>query len=162
MHWLNLKILPMLTIAAAVAGCSSSSQAASGSEADRNGALLADKHYLAALHREFVETSGKDYVEFRRGSAVLDPPARFRLERQALWLDAYPMIAVRLVASGDGFGRIADRRIAMARGRAVRDYLIEVGVRDHQLARIDVAAPSAGPKQRVTTQIDPSRSASNE
>lgn len=119
-----------------------------------NTAQLADPQLLAELSGEFVETAGKDYVEFRTGSSVLDPAAQFRLERQALWLRAYPMIAVRLTATGDGQEQIADRRLAMARGSAVQSYLMKWGVRDYQITGIDVAPAPPRQRQRVSTRID--------
>lgn len=101
-------------------------------------------------------------MEFKKGSAVLGPSAEFRLERQAIWLRAYPMISVRLVASGDGLERVADRRLAMARGVAVRKHLTDFGVQPHQISGIDVAAPTNQGKQVVSTKLDPMQSASYE
>lgn len=161
MFLFNLKILATGIAAAALLGCSSPSQGANDSSASAQNALLADEQYLAALRDEFVETAGKDFVEFRKGSASLDQAAQFRLERQALWLRAYPMISVRLAATGDGLERIADRRLAMARGNAVQKYLIEVGVQSHQISRIDVAPAPSRHQQRVTTEIDIIQSAHN-
>jgi outer membrane protein OmpA-like peptidoglycan-associated protein len=162
MRWFNLKMLATGIGAAALLGCSSPSEGANDSVASVQDAVLADEQHLSALRDEFIETAGKDFVEFKEGSAALDPAAQFRLERQALWLRAYPMISVRLAATGDGIERIADRRLAMARGNAVRKYLIEVGVQNHQVETIDVASAPPRQKRRVTTQIDFIQSSRNE
>jgi outer membrane protein OmpA-like peptidoglycan-associated protein len=139
---------------AALVGCSSPSQGANETASRHENLMLADEEYLDTLRDEFVEISGKDYVEFTRGSATLQPSARFRLERQAVWLRAYPMVSVRLVTGGDGMERIPDRRLAIARAEAVQQYLIEVGVQTHQISGVDIAPPDRDRRQRVTTKLD--------
>ena len=126
-----------ITVAALV-GCSSPSQGANETATNSPSRVLADDQHLASLREEFVEVSGKDFVEFAKGSAALSPAAEFRLERQALWLRAYPMISVRLVASGDGLERVSDRRLAMARATAVQRHLALVGVGEHQISGIEL------------------------
>lgn len=140
---------------AALVGCSSPSQGANETVPNGHSRVLADEQYLATLRAEFVEVSGKDFIEFTKGSAALSPAAEFRLERQALWLRAYPMISVRLVASGDGLERVSDRRLAMARAHAVQKHLVLVGIRAHQISAIDVEPAQSGNRQRVLTKLDP-------
>jgi outer membrane protein OmpA-like peptidoglycan-associated protein len=147
---------------AALLGCSSPSQGANETVSSGPNRVLADDQYLAALRGEFVEVSGKDFVEFAKGSAVLSPAAEFRLERQALWLRAYPLISVRLVASGDGLERVSDRRLAMSRATAVQKHLVLVGVGEHQISGIDVEPAQSGNRQRVLTEIDLIQSAKDE
>ena len=147
---------------AALLGCSSPSQGANETVSNGPDRVLADEQYLTTLRDEFVEVSGKDFVEFAKGSAVLGPAAEFRLERQALWLRAYPMISVRLVASGDGLERISDRRLAMARATAVQRHLVRVGVGEHQISGIDLEPAQSGNRRRVLTEIDLIQSAKNE
>lgn len=147
---------------AALVGCSSPSQGANETVSNGPNRELADDRYLVTLREEFVEVSGKDFVEFAKGSAALSPAAEFRLERQALWLRAYPMISVRLVASGDGLERVSDRRLAMARATAVQRHLVLVGVGEHQISGIDVEPARSGNRQRVLTEIDPIQSATDE
>lgn len=148
--------------AVALVGCSAPTHGANETVASELNATLADEKYMSELHKEFVEISGKDFVEFTRGSAVLSAAAEFRLERQALWLRAYPMVSVRLVASGDGLERIGDRRLAMARARAVERHLILVGVEAHQISGIDIEPAQNGNRQRVLTAIDLIQSAGDE
>ena len=140
--------------AAALMGCSSPSRGANETVSTGPNIVLADDQYLTTLRDEFVEISGKDFVEFAKGSAVLSPSAEFRLERQALWLRAYPMISVRLVASGDGIERVSDRRLAMARATAVQRHLVLVGVGEHQISGVNVEPAKSGNKQQVLTEID--------
>lgn len=156
------KFLSASIVAVAVVGCSLPSQGANETISSGSDSVLADDRYLATLRGEFVEISGKDFVEFAKGSSVLSPMAEFRLERQALWLRAYPLISVRLVASGDGLERVSDRRLAMARAQAVQKYLVLVGVGEHQISGIDVEPASSGNKRSVVTKIDLIQSAKDE
>ena len=116
---------------------------------------IADEEYLAELRGEFLETSGRDYIDFERGVAILSPSAKFRLERQALWLRAYPMVSVRLVASGDGAERVNDRRLALKRASAVQRYLVKVGIPEHRFAGVEISPSQSGSRQRVITRLDP-------
>ena len=158
----NAKFWPACIAVAALVGCSSPSQGANETVSNGPYRVIADDQYLATLRDEFVEVSGKDFVEFAKGSAVLSPAAEFRLERQALWLRAYPMMSVRLLASGDGLERISDRRLAMARAIAVQRHLVLVGVGEHQISGIDVEPAQTGNRRRVMTQIDLIQSAAHE
>lgn len=160
MFRLNSKIIAACALTAALIGCSSQSQGAD--DVKGRNAVFADEQYLTVLRDDFLEVSGKDFVEFEKGSATLSPSAEFRLERQAIWLRSYPMISVRLVASGDGLERIADRRLALARAQAVQKHLTVAGVESHQISGIEVAAPATRSRPRVTTKLDPIQSAENE
>jgi outer membrane protein OmpA-like peptidoglycan-associated protein len=140
-------------VAAATMACSSTSGEANDATDQDQRLQLKDREYLEALRKEFLEVSGKDYVEFEKGSSELGPSSQFRLERQAIWLRSYSTIAVRLEASGDGIERVEDRRLAMARALAVREHLIEAGVPGHQVVAIDVAEPGSR-RQQVLTRID--------
>lgn len=140
-------------VAAATMACSSTSgETNDATELDQR-LQLKDREYLEALRKEFLEISGKDYVEFEKGSSKLSPTSQFRLERQAIWLRAYSTVRVRLEASGDGLEQVEDRRLAMARALSVREHLIEAGVPGHQVAAIDVAKPGSR-RQQVLTRID--------
>ena len=140
--------------AAALVGCSSPSRGANETVSNGPNKVFSDDQYLTTLREEFIEVSGKDFVEFAKGSAVLSSAAEFRLERQALWLRANPMISVRLVASGDGLERVSDRRLALARAEAVQKHLVLVGVGEQQISGIDVEPIQSGNRQRVLTEID--------
>lgn len=155
----NARFWAACVAVAALVGCSSPSQGADEAVPDGTNSVLADDRYVAALREEFVEISGKDFVEFAKGSAALSPTAEFRLERQALWLRAYPTVSVRLVAGGDGIERVSDRRLAMARATAVQKHLVLAGVGEDQIAGIAV---EPGSKRRVLTEIDPIQSAIGE
>lgn len=148
-------------LAVSTAACSSTSGEANDATDMDQRLQLKDREYLEALRKEFLEISGKDYVEFEKGSSELSPSAQFRLERQAIWLRAYSTIAVRLVAGGDGLERVEDRRLAMARAQSVRDHLIEADVPVHQIAAIDLAQPGSG-RGQVTTRIDAFQVAASE
>lgn len=162
MFLFNSKIVTVCVLTAALIGCSSQSQGANENTPSGRNAVFADEQYLTTLRDEFQEVSGKDFVEFEKGSAVLSSSAEFRLERQAIWLRAYPMISVRLIAAGDGLERGSDRRLAMARGRAVQKHLTAVGVQPHQISGIEFAHSAQESRQRVTTKFDPIQSAMDE
>lgn len=148
-------------VAVATMACSSTSGEANDATDSDQQLRLTDREYVEALRKEFLEVSGKDYVEFEEGSSELGPSAQFRIERQAIWLRSYSTIAVRLEASGDGLERVEDRRLALARALAVREHLIESGVPGHQVAAIDVAEPGSKRRQ-VTTRIDAFQIAASE
>lgn len=148
-------------VAAATMACSSTSGEANDATDNDQRLQLKDREYLEALRKEFIEVSGKDYVEFEKGSSKLGPSAQFRIERQAIWLRTYSTIAVRLEASGDGLERVEDRRLAMARALSVREHLISAGVPGHQIAAIDVAQPGSRRRQ-VATKIDAFQIAASE
>ncbi len=148
-------------LAVATTACSStSSEANDASDIDQR-LQLDDPEYLEALRKEFLEISGKDYVEFEEGSSKLGPTAQFRLERQAIWLRAYSTVTVRLEASGDGLERVEDRRLAVARAKAVRNHLIEADIPAHQIAAIDIAERGS-PRRQVTTKIETFQIAASE
>jgi outer membrane protein OmpA-like peptidoglycan-associated protein len=113
---------------------------------------ILDNAALAELRSSFLEVSGSDRIEFASGSAALTPKARFRLERQALWLNEHDYVAIRFRSESASAKGVGERRLAVRRANVVQAYLKDFGVEDRQFVGIDIEFGSAG---TVTTLIDP-------
>lgn len=111
-----------------------------------------DPTALGELRSNFLEVSGSDRIEFASGSAVLTSKARFRLERQALWLKEHDYVAIRFRSESASAKGVEERRLAVRRAHVVQAYLKDFGVEDRQFVGIDIEFGSAG---TVTTIIDP-------
>lgn len=127
---------------------------------------ILDQATLVELRSNFLEVSGSDQIEFASGSAALTSKARFRLERQALWLKEHDYVAIRFRSESASAKGVEERRLAVRRANVVQAYLKDFGVEDRQFIGIDIEFGSAG---SVTTIIDPfhfghpdARQASNE
>ncbi len=113
---------------------------------------ILDQTALAEFRSSFLEVSGGDRIEFASGSAKLTPKARFRLERQALWLNEHDYVAIRFRSETASAKGVEERRLAVRRAHVVQAYLKDFGVADRQFVGIDIELGSAG---TVTTLIDP-------
>ena len=115
-------------------------------------AEILDQTALAEFRSSFLEVSGGDRIKFASGSATLTPKARFRLERQALWLKEHEYVAIRFRLETASAKGLEERRLAVRRAHVVQAYLKDFGVADPQFVGIDIQFGSAG---TVTTLIDP-------
>lgn len=80
------------------------------------------------LRRSFVTAVG-DRVFFAENSASIGGRARAILESQARWLKVRPELTVKLIGrADDGGNAAAAQALAVKRGEAVRDKLLEFGL----------------------------------
>lgn len=95
----------------------------------RNEALLERTDQQAKrLRRSFVTAVG-DRVFFAENSASIGGRARAILESQARWLKARPELTIKLIGRADDGGNAASAQaLAVKRGEAVRDKLLEFGL----------------------------------
>lgn len=90
---------------------------------------------LVMLERQFIAEVG-DRVFFARGSAQLGARAKHVVREQAAWLQAHPDIVVSIQGHADD-GSTPDNeqyKLSLARAEAVRQSLIESGVRSSRVA----------------------------
>jgi outer membrane protein OmpA-like peptidoglycan-associated protein len=138
-------------LAGALVSCSPPGNTANASALTNNKVEILDQSTLEELQSSFLEVSGSDRVAFAPGSAELTAKTRFRLERQALWLMANENVAIRLRTESASARDVAERRLALRRAEAVREYLKEVGVGPDQIVGVDVEYGNNG---TVVTLID--------
>ncbi len=135
----------------ALVSCSPPGNTANASALANRKVEILDQSTLDKLQSSFLEVSGSDRVAFTPGSAELTAKTRFRLERQALWLTANENVAIRLRTESASARGVAERRLALRRAEAVRNYLKEVGVGPDQIVGVDV---EFGSSSTVVTLID--------
>ncbi len=145
------RLIMVWILVGALVSCSPSENTANVPAPVNTKLEILNQSALEELQSSFLEVSGTDRVEFAAESADLTAKARFRLERQALWLMANENVAIRLRADSASPRGVPERRLALRRAEAVRDYLKEVGVGSNQIVGVDVEYGSSG---TVVTLID--------
>jgi hypothetical protein len=144
------QVLTAFLLTFPLVGCGESGKAAPPAAPVTMVAGLPDSA-VDGLRENFLEVSGSGQVSFLPGSTKLTSKAQFQLERQALWLREHDFAVIRLRSQSTSATGVADRRLAMRRSEAVRDYLTAFGVRPAQFSGVDVEVGRSG---TVTTVID--------
>jgi peptidoglycan-associated lipoprotein len=160
---MNAKIAACFAGLALVAGCSSDngSNTGAGSGADaaygpggagRGGAAGygAAGHATPGTEEDLIQSVG-DRVFFDTDQSTLRADARTTLDRQAAWLQQYPMVRIWIAGNCDERGT-QEYNLALGQRRAAadRDYLIAHGV---ERSRIETISYGSG------RPVDPASSA---
>lgn len=87
--------------------------------------------------QDFRQFAGSDTVYFALDSYGLDPDTRFTLDKQAIWLNKYPRVAVTIEGHCDERGtREYNLALGERRANAVKNYLAAQGVSPSRMSVI--------------------------
>ena len=134
---MNLKLLGMLALVAALAACSDDNKAANTGASNGLGVTSAPTGAAAPGSEADLVANVGDRVYFDTAQNSLSSDAQATLDRQAAWLQRYPQVTVQLAGNCDDRGT-EEYNIALGnrRANAARDYLVAKGVSADRISTI--------------------------